>query len=196
MRRFTTHIIVLVIVALILYGIKAGPRLWRTWTPAYQTVEQTHDPIAGNAISMEVYFSPSGGCTEACVHEINNATESILVQAYSFTSKPIAKALVNAHNRGVKVAIILDKSQRTEKYTEMGTVVNAGIPTYIDSKHAIAHNKVMVIDAKVVITGSFNFTTSAEEHNAENMLVIRNPDLAITYMKNWDAHLHHSEKVQ
>ena len=58
------------------------------------------------------------------------------------------------------------------------SLVNAGIPVLIDAKHAIAHNKVMVIDDQTVITGSFNFTKAAEEHNAENLLVIRDKDLA------------------
>ena len=77
----------------------------------------------------------------------------MLVQAYSFTSAPIAKALVDAHKRGVDVRVILDKSQRTEKYSSADFVAHAGILTLIDAKHAIAHNKVMVIDGETVLTG-------------------------------------------
>ncbi len=83
---------------------------------------------------------------------------SILMQAYSFTSAPIAKALVEARERGVEVTAILDKSQRTEQYSSADFVLHAGIPTYIDDKHAIAHNKIMLIDGRTIITGSFNFT--------------------------------------
>ena len=122
---------------------------------------------------ISVHFSPNGGCTDAIVKEIHNAQTSILVQAYSFTSTPIAKALVDAHKRGLKIEVILDKSQRTEKYSEADFLHNMGIQVKIDAKHAIAHNKVMVIDEGVVITGSFNFTRAAEENNAENLLVIR-----------------------
>ena len=103
------------------------------------------------------------------------AKASVLVQAYSFTSAPIAKALLAAHKRGVQVQVILDKSQKSEKYSEADFLVNVGIPTKIDAKHAIAHNKIMIIDGQTVISGSFNFTTAAEEHNAENLLVIRSP---------------------
>jgi len=127
---------------------------------------------------IQVYFSPKGGCTEAIVKELGNAKATVLVQAYSFTSAPIAKALVDAHKRGVKVEVILDKSQKGEKYSSADFVINAGIPTKIDTKHAIAHNKVMIIDSATVVTGSFNFTKNAEESNAENLLVIRSPDLA------------------
>ena len=105
-----------------------------------------------------VYFSPKGGCTEAVVEALGKAKSTVLVQAYSFTSTPIAKALVEAHRRGVKVQVVLDKSQRTEKYSSATFVSNNGIPCFIDAKHAIAHNKVMVIDGQTVLTGSFNFT--------------------------------------
>jgi len=70
------------------------------------------------------------------------------------------------------------------------------IPTFIDSKHAIAHNKIMIIDKATVITGSFNFTKSAEERNAENLLVIKSKDLAKLYLDNWGEHREHSEDFQ
>jgi phosphatidylserine/phosphatidylglycerophosphate/cardiolipin synthase-like enzyme len=89
--------------------------------------------------------------------------------------------------------VILDESQREERYTEADFLRNMGIPTWIDAKHAIAHNKVMVIDGETVVTGSFNFTKAAEEHNAENMLVIRDKALAARYAANWEAHLEHSD---
>ncbi len=92
-----------------------------------------------------------------------------------------------------KVEVILDKSQRTQKYSSATFLVNAGIPTKIDSAHAIAHNKVMVIDGEIVITGSFNFTKAAEEQNAENLLIIRDKKLAERYTKNWQEHERHSE---
>ena len=141
---------------------------------------------------IEVYFSPKGGCTEAAVKEITAAKDSILVQAYSFTSVPIAKALVDAHKRGVNIQVILDKSQRTEKYSSADFVQHAGIPIRIDAQHAIAHNKVMVIDGRIVITGSFNFTKAAEESNAENLLIIDDAQLAQKYARNWQEHLEHS----
>jgi phosphatidylserine/phosphatidylglycerophosphate/cardiolipin synthase-like enzyme len=108
----------------------------------------------------------------------------------------IAKALVEAHKRGVKTEIILDKSQRREKYSAADFTAHMGIPTYIDSAHAIAHNKVMIIDRDVVITGSLNFTKAAEEKNAENMLIIRSRELAKEYSGNWEKHKRHSEKYE
>ena len=126
-------------------------------------VTQALSPLAGEINSrVAVFFSPKGGCTEAVVEELGKAHETVLVQAYSFTSAPIAKALVEAHQRGVRVEVLLDKSQRTERYSSATFLRHAGIATFIDGRHAIAHNKVMVIDAQTVLTGSFNFTKAAE----------------------------------
>jgi phosphatidylserine/phosphatidylglycerophosphate/cardiolipin synthase-like enzyme len=145
---------------------------------------------------VQVFFSPQGGCTEAVVDALNHATNSVFVQAYSFTSAPIAKALTDAHQRKVKVRVILDDSQRTEKYSEADFLEHYGIPPLIDAKHAIAHNKIMIIDEGIIITGSFNFTKSAEEKNAENLLVINDPALAQKYVENWHRHEAHAEPFE
>lgn len=146
--------------------------------------------------AWQVYFSPHGGCTEAIVKELDHARSNILVQAYSFTSKDIAKALLDAHKRGIQIRVILDKSQRTEKYSSADFLAHAGIETLVDAEHAIAHNKVMIIDGTTLITGSFNFTKAAEEKNAENLLVIRDRDLATKYTANWSLHARHSLSYQ
>lgn len=145
---------------------------------------------------VQVYFSPHGGATAAVVDALEHATNTVLVQAYSFTSAPIARALVDAGRRGTKVQVILDKSQRTEKYSEADFLKNEGIPTAIDAEHAIAHNKIMIIDGYLVLTGSFNFTKAAEENNAENLLVVNDPILARLYAENWEIHARHSETYE
>ncbi len=100
---------------------------------------------------------------------------------------------MKAHKRGVKVQVLLDGSQKTYKYSSADFLVNSGILTRIDAAHAIAHNKIMVIDNEVVITGSFNFTKAAEEKNAENLLIIHSRQLAYQYAQNWELHQSHSE---
>jgi len=142
---------------------------------------------------IEAYFSPNGGCTDEVVREIDKARKSILVQAYSFTSAPIARALAAAHKRRVDVRVILDEAQVTENYSSADFLRHAGVRTFVDGRHAVAHNKVMVIDGETVLTGSFNFTRAAESNNAENLLVIRDQDLAAKYAANWRAHAEHSE---
>ncbi|MGD0238282.1 MAG: phospholipase D family protein [Syntrophorhabdales bacterium] len=134
-------------------------------------------------------------CTEAIIKEIDGAKTEVLVQAYSFTSTPIAKALLNAHKRGVRVEAILSKSrQQKEKYTSATFLADSGIPTYLDDKNA--HNKIMIVDRTIVITGSFNFTKAAEEKNAENLLIITSADMAKLYLENWMEHREHSEVYQ
>jgi len=92
--------------------------------------------------------------------------------------------------------VILNKSRRTANYSSTDFVAHAGIPTLIDAKHAISHNKIIVIDAQTVITGSFNFTKAAEESNTENMLIVRDLELAKRYADNWRAHERHSERYE
>jgi len=160
------------------------------------TQQNNAAPSAGSVTTqpgeITVYFSPAGGCTDAIVSALGQAKQTVLVQAYSFTSAPIAKALLDASKRNVTVKVILDKSQRTQNYSEADFLAHAGIPVWIDDRHAIAHNKIMILDGEMVITGSFNFSKAAEEHNAENLLVIRSPELAQKYVANWKEHLGHS----
>jgi len=149
--------------------------------------------VHSGALPWEVCFTPGQNCTDVIVKTISQARTSIYVQAYSFTSAPIAKSLLEAHKRGVHVEVILDKSNRTAKYSSADFLANQGILTFIDAQHAIAHNKIMVIDGETVITGSFNFTKAAQLHNAENLIVIKDKLLAGRYMENWKAHREHSE---
>ncbi len=124
---------------------------------------------------------------------LTQAKQTVLVQAYSFTSYPIAQALIDAEKRGVKVEAIIDKKQIHENGAKIGLIAKGGVRTYLDGKHAIAHNKVMVIDGKTVITGSFNFTAAAEKSNAENLLIIQDEKIAAEYSANWNKHREHSE---
>lgn len=142
-------------------------------------------PATGSMGQVEAAFSP-GGAQSLVIREIGAATSSIDMAAYSFTSAPIAKALVAAHRRGVRVRAVLDKSQLAERYTGGTFLVNAGIEVRIDSRYAIMHNKFMVIDGQTVQTGSFNYTKSAQDRNAENVLVLRgSPGIVRAYSAEW-----------
>ena len=155
--------------------------------------------VAGD---LRACFTPGDECTQVIVEAIGEARHEVLVQAYSFTSPEIVKALVAAKKRGVDVQVILDKSNTCKDDDECGkkgaiaaeTLLSAKVPVLIDSAHAIAHNKVMVLDGEVVITGSFNFTRAAQEKNAENLLVIADAKLAHQYVANWRRHADHSDR--
>jgi phosphatidylserine/phosphatidylglycerophosphate/cardiolipin synthase-like enzyme len=142
---------------------------------------------------VDVKFSPKGGCSDAVVRELAEARESVRVMAFSFTHDPIVDALIAAHRRGVKVEIILDKDNEEQTYSDLPRVMSFGVPILIDDKHAIAHNKVILIDRRVIITGSYNFTAQAENGNAENLVILKHhPDLVAQYHRNFDEHKAHS----
>jgi phosphatidylserine/phosphatidylglycerophosphate/cardiolipin synthase-like enzyme len=143
-----------------------------------------HNAAVSGAI--DVGFSPAGSAQELVIRSIEGARQSIRMAAYSCTSKDIARALVDAHKRGVDVHAVLDDSQKSERYTGATFLANAGIPTRISSRYAIMHNKFLVIDDKHVQTGSFNYTMSAQQRNAENVIVLWNqPSIAAAYAGEW-----------
>ena len=142
--------------------------------------------------SVAAHFSPKGGCQEALIAEVNAARSEVLVMAYSFSCPDIAAALAAAAGRGVRVVVLLDRSNEAETYSELGDLERHRLEVWIDGCHAIAHNKVIVIDGRTVVTGSFNFTRQAEHENAENLLVLRDhPGLAARYRENFHAHKGH-----
>jgi phosphatidylserine/phosphatidylglycerophosphate/cardiolipin synthase-like enzyme len=148
----------------------------------------------GTVPSVDVHFSPKGGTTEAVIRELKAARREILVLAYSFSSKPIAEALIEAKTRGVQVEIILDRSNEQETYSDLALFEEQGLAPLVDAQHAIAHNKVMIIDQRTLITGSFNFTHQAEAENAENLLVLKgHPELLKPYRQNFLTHKSHSQ---
>lgn len=150
-------------------------------TPSY-SIASSFSPTS----SYKTCFTPGENCTQIIVDMLNNAKQSIFIQAYSFTSASIASSVVAAKHRGLDVKVILDKSQvKNNRYSSAKYLVNSGIPTWIDYRPAIAHNKVIIIDGNTVITGSFNFTKSAQTKNAENLIIISDSDLAKKYFNNW-----------
>ncbi|WP_342742202.1 MULTISPECIES: phospholipase D family nuclease [unclassified Wolbachia] len=133
-----------------------------------------------------VCFTPRENCAEQITNAIDQAQKSILIQAYTFTSKPIAQSLIRAKKRGVDIKVILDESQISSKYSVINELFYQKIPVYIDYKPAISHSKIMIIDNQKIITGSFNFSDAAQKKNAENLLVITgSPSLVEQYVENW-----------
>jgi len=134
-------------------------------------------------IACSICFTPGQNCTQLIINEINKSKKSILVQSYSFTSLPIANALIAASRRGIKIICIFDKSQINK-----ALIIDLAnyFPVFIDKPNGIAHNKVMIIDEKVVLTGSFNFTQAAQHRNVENSIKITSKKIAKQYKTQWD----------
>jgi phospholipase D len=132
------------------------------------------------------FTPPHNQCGSFIVNHINQAKYSIYVQAYGFTHPDIINSLKEATKRNVHVEIILDSSNFSKKKLPLiKELEQEGIIIHKAKVSGIAHNKVMIIDDQKVITGSFNFTKSADVRNAENILVVTNKNLAAKYKKNW-----------
>jgi phosphatidylserine/phosphatidylglycerophosphate/cardiolipin synthase-like enzyme len=152
----------------------------------------------GYVLDVQAHFSPKGGCQDAILRELKSARREILVQAYSFTAEALALGMVEAkNNRGVIVEIVLDKSNEIERYSDLHILLEKGMDVKIDHDHAIAHNKIIIIDKTTLITGSFNFTNQAEHENAENLLIIKgHPELINWYRENFFKHREHAKPAQ
>jgi phosphatidylserine/phosphatidylglycerophosphate/cardiolipin synthase-like enzyme len=137
------------------------------------------------------YFSPGGGAAQAVVEAVGRAGHTVLVQAVALSSPQITKSLIDAQHRGVKVEVILDRKHAKSRMSSADALARDGVMVLVDRAHP-ANSNVMVIDAEVVLTGSFGFTVAADRESAENLLVIHAPTLAARYGENWQAHAAHS----
>lgn len=144
-------------------------------------------------VTAQVYFSPQGGARDAVIREIDSAKKSILMQAYLFTDKAIAQALVKAKKRGVNIQVILDKKMETSPKSQLFFLIENRIPVFIDKNHGTAHDKILIIDNSKVLTGSYNFVRKAEASNGENLLVLESKKLNDKYTTNWIHHHKHSK---
>lgn len=134
-------------------------------------------------------FSP--GCTDMIVKLIQSTQTRVHVLAYSFTSEPITAALIGAKRAGHEVVVVLDKSDaRSPRARELKA---AGVPVFIDSKHAIMHDKFVLVDNSRLETGSFNFTAAAEVRNAENCMRVDDaPGIVAQYESEYLIHRNHA----
>ena len=148
-------------------------------------------PAAG---TVEVAFTPWDDAEGALIREIRGARHAIRVQAFLITSRTITRALIDAHHRGIDVQVLADRemAEKGEK-SLIPDLHAAGIPVWLEVRYNAAHNKIVLVDPQAanpcVITGSYNFTFSAQARNAENLLILRgNAPLARAYLDNWRRH--------
>ena len=141
-----------------------------------------------NGCSARTAFSPNGDGTELIVRTIGSAKKQVRLAAYSFTEPAIGKSLLDAHKRGVDVAVVVDTDHNGRKpgASVSDFLASNGVPVRVTSAFAIQHNKFVVVDGVTVETGSFNYSRAAQFSNAENVLVISEcPVLANTYLPVW-----------
>ena len=151
------------------------------------------EPTAARG-TVQVAFTPWDDAEGMIVDAINRARTEILIQAYGFTSRRITDALLMAHRRGVRVRLLADREQTfSGDNSRIPDLASAGVSVSLEVRYQSAHNKVMVIDPGsvdgAVITGSYNWTYSAQHRNAENVVIFRrSPELLKRYAENWYRH--------
>lgn len=122
---------------------------------------------------VQVGFSPDGSAERLVLNTLSQATVSIDLVAYAFTSKQVATVLLAAKRRGVDVRVLADKQSASERYSAVTFLANQGVSVRLNCRYAIQHSKFALIDGETVQTGSLNYTHSAFTRNAENVVVIR-----------------------
>jgi hypothetical protein len=145
-------------------------------------------PVPVSPQSPEPYFSPDGGISSRIVQEIERAQSSIDIEIYTFTRTEIMNALIAARARGVAIRILADNSEAAAPGSVIPRLLAAGIPVKRTDGGGggIMHNKVAVFDRQVLLTGSYNWSTAAEESNDENAVFIRTPSLVAAYQSAFD----------
>lgn len=116
---------------------------------------------------MQVYFTPGTECEDNIIEQINNA-KKIDIAVYSITNEKIVDALINAKDRGAKIRVITDRLQSKGKYSLVSKLIDSGITVKTNIKHKIMHHKFAIFDGKNIENGSYNWTESASDSNAEN----------------------------
>ena len=134
----------------------------------------------------QVYFSPNGGCQDAIISEISKAQKTIDIAMYYLTSREIAQELVKAKDRNVRVRIVLDQSQETQTYSKSRYLIKRGFEVKYHTGSGLMHNKFAIIDGKVLITGSFNWTPTADQKNEENLLIMTDSELIKKYRERFE----------
>ena len=145
---------------------------------------------------IDVCFSPGNGCDDLIVRSLRKAKRSIYVHAFSFTSEKIANTLIDMHNKGILVTVLYDKSSNKSKHSKIPLLHKSGINVKQDLARGYAHNKIMIIDQEILITGSYNWSMSAENRDAENLLFIRDQFLINKYIVNWYNRLSNARAYQ
>lgn len=152
-------------------------------------------PLPLDGATIEVAFAPGDAAPKLVAAAIGEARSSLRMMTYQLSSGRVINALRAAAGRGVDVRVIIDADTcRTKRLAPVFVVLaQAGVDAACDARERIHHNKVVVVDAATVVTGSFNFSAAAER-NAENLVVLRGvPALAATYLADFDEHWSHSE---
>ncbi len=135
---------------------------------------------------VETCFASENRCADRIVARLKASTRSIRFLAFSFTSDPIEEEMAARGRAGVEVSGVFETTGSQTQYSAYGKLKKAGFPVYTDGNPWTMHHKVIIIDERIVIFGSFNFSDNANTQNDENLLIIDNPDIARAFKGEFD----------
>ena len=148
------------------------------------TVPETPNPdinIEGSRV--ETFFSPDDGVADHLYEILADATDSIYFMAFSFTTDDLGEVIRAQAENGLDVAGVMEEQQVNSNIgTEYDLFKQAGLKVFLDGNEGQMHHKTMIIDGQIVVTGSYNFSRSAETRNDENLIVIYNKQIADFFM--------------
>jgi phosphatidylserine/phosphatidylglycerophosphate/cardiolipin synthase-like enzyme len=145
-----------------------------------------HPSVNLEGIEIETYFSPDDGVIYKIIDLINGASHSLDLLAFAITSDPISNAFLAAEQRDIEVRGVVEASQISGMGSDVSTLRAAGMDIRLDGNSNLMHHKVLIIDSRIVLLGSYNFTRSAEEKNDENTLIVYDPALAEQFLIEFD----------
>ncbi len=145
-----------------------------------------HPTLTENGTTLQVYFSPEDGVAQYLLALIGSAKESIHFLAYSLTSEELATALIERASQGIAISGVFEKSQYLSNVgSEYDRMQSAGLDVHLDGNPQQMHHKVLIVDGWIVVTGSYNFTNSAETRNDENVLILYSQAIAEQFLKEY-----------
>ena len=141
-----------------------------------------------NTYHTEIYFSPDGNAASRIIKAIDVSTSTIDLAIFDLTSQDIKQAFDRAKNKGVKIRIIADSRQAKGAHSVIQSLLDEGFDIRIrhGKGRGIMHNKFAIFDGKLMVTGSYNWTESAEHYNYENSIFISDPETIKKYQQEFD----------
>lgn len=134
----------------------------------------------------QAYFSPGPDCRIAIEQAMETAVDELLICVFTISDDRLSDAIMNAHRNGLTVRVISDNDKMYDRGSDVGRLSQAGVNVRIDLSPEHMHHKFMIIDGRTVMTGSYNWTRSAETRNEENLISVDDPQLAIRFTEEFE----------
>ena len=160
-------------------------------TEHYYTRPPSHRIPRGEDEAIKLFFSPKGECAQHIINTINQAEKKIYIAMYVFSHKGIANALVSAKARGVDIHILANNDHATASYSQLAYLYQHNIDIYIDKRPGVLHHKWLAVDDKTILTGSYNYSNSAEEKNNEIIGHVQSRAVVERYYQDWQSQIQH-----